>query len=298
MFQSLKDKMRGYSKEAASVLKVAYNHLGNQYYHIVKEMLMRDTFKMLPHSYQTKFYHTILSLINKREEYDYIEFADILSQLNRALYDEKILSNVNYLAYLNILLDYPEFCIFDSKLIVEEKNEKMLTYLRIEAKLQSMEDDLFFILPEFEDIVLNEKLRVQNLTDVIINGIINTHLSKYELVEDISYLLAQPEDYISLILKLFQAPTSEYNYLIFHLLKDREVVASGHLLEMVDMIYATPAEDLKELEFKITHKLIYEEMSFSEASRMYHKESMKVLDETPNMKSYTRVRIPIYIQKN
>ena len=67
---------------------------------------------------------------------------------------------------------------------------------------------------------------------------------------------------------------------------------------MIDIVYTIPFEELDKLEFSITHKLVYEEMPFSSACKNYTKEAMKILDEIPNIKSYTRVRVPIYLKKN
>ena len=82
--------------------------------------------------------------------------------------------------------------------------------------------------------------------------------------------------------------------MINDLLKDRDVWNSGHLFEMIDMILITPENQLNELHFKIKNKLEYVEMSFGEASRLYHEQAMRLLDESIEMCSSTRVRVPVF----
>ena len=125
----------------------------------------------------------------------------------------------------------------------------------------------------------------------------NTFLGRAFLIECISLLLLYKEDYSWLILKLFQAPTSKHIELVLKLVNDKEVAESSHIEEMVDMIYVTPLDELKEMEFKITHELIYKEMTFKDACQKYFKQAMEILDESKQMKSTTLVRVPIYMRR-
>lgn len=259
-------------------------------YTIVKTILGEMAYKELSSEYKLKVEQAFNRLLDM--DLDFFDLKESLLNFWK-LFHEEGFAKENFYDYLDILLAYPTFPLFDSSLLEKD----MLTYLKVEARLCFIEEDFIYCWEEFEEIIKNETLRKLGLTDIILNGIINTHLPKYDLVSDISYLLAQEEDYTWLILKLFQAPTADHNYLVFHLLEDKEVRASGHLLEMVDMIYATFLEDFNELEFKITHKLIYQEMTFKDACRNYCDEAMKLLDESKEMKSTTLVRVPIYMRR-
>lgn len=255
-------------------------------YVIVKDILKGKKYKELSSEYKLKVEQALIHLLDM--DFNILDLKDSLFNFWKLFHGD--IAKENFYEYLNIFLIYPDFPLSDSSLLKSD----MITPLKVEARLCSTEEDFIYCWEEFEEIIRNEKLRELGLTDIILNGIINTHLPKYDLVSDISYLLAQEIDYTWLILKLFKAPTPNHNYLVFRLLEDKEVRASGHLLEMVDMIYITPLEDLEELEFKITHKLIYEEMTFKDACRNYCDEAMKILDASEHMKSTTLVRIPVY----
>ena len=298
MFESIKDKLRGYNREVAVNMKRLPELHDADLYHNILVLFKSKEFQSLPDTYRMRYYDMIINIVNNKAYCDYYEFQDIIRQACTFLYDERFNGSPNFLSYLDILLDYPSFPILKTRLISEHDDKNLLLYLRIEAKLYFLDNDFTYYLPEFEDIILNEKLKRLNLLDVIVNGIINTQLSIEELIEDINNLLKKEEDCILIILKLFQAPSNQHYSLVSILLRDEEVFNSEHLLEMIDMVYATPYEELDKLEFSITHKLVYEEMPFSSACKNYNKEAMKILDETPNIKSYTRVRVPIYLKKN
>ena len=257
-------------------------------YEILTDIFKTKSYRSLPGDYKKRFRMVIGKL--QDGNLDYLEVSEALHTFRKLFQNKELENSKKFFFYLDFLFFYPTFPLLDSLFVESEKD---FLYLKIEAKLCELEDGFLYVREEFEDIVKNEKLRELGFTEVVLNGILNSPLPKYDLVEDISYLLAQKENYLWLILKLFQAPNPEYNYLVFSLLDDKEVT-DDQILEMVDMIYATPIEEFENLKFHITHKLIYEEMSFKDACRNYFKEAMKILDESDHMKSNMRVRIPVY----
>ncbi len=262
---------------------------------IIYKIFKSDNFNELPKEYQEKVYQKLDELY--KEIFETVqELEDCLYNFCLFFFSKELNDNPNKLNYLDVLLDYPQFPVMNSSLLEQDAdNDKdVLTYLRVEAQLFTLDGKFGSVMKNFEEIIQNEKLKRLGLTEVIVNGLVNTYLDKSTLILDISYLLFLGEDYYPLILKLFQAHTADYNSLVFNLLNDKEVVDSGHLSEMIEMIYATPLENFKELEFKITHKLIYEEMTFEDACRNYCDEAMKILDENEHIKSTTRVRVPVY----
>lgn len=264
---------------------------------LIKKIFGTYTYKRMSDKYKERFYQTLNSILDM--ELDQYTLDDTIELLEQFFQDDSISLSNNFYNYLDILLDYLLFPLMDSELFSlsrENDNKDLLKYLNIEAKLYHLDDDFIFYFEELENIILSEELQELNLVDVVINGIINTNLTRVELVIDINNLLDR-EDLYWIILKLFQAPTNEHYDIVSNLLNDEEVINSSHLLEMIDMIYATPYEKLDDLEFSITHKLIYKDMSFSEACKNYHGEAMKILDETNNIKSYSRVRVPVYIRR-
>lgn len=110
-------------------------------------------------------------------------------------------------------------------------------------------------------------------------------------------MLSKEEDYSWLILKLYQAPTTKHIEIVLKLVNDEEIIASNHMEEMVDMIYRMSLDDLEKLNFSLTYKLAYKEMDFASACRNYCNEAMKILDKGNDIKSYSRVRVPIYIKR-
>ena len=293
MFENIKAKFLEINRNEYNLLE---KWKWSQYcYWIILRIFKTNTYSQLSNEYKEKFYQTLNSILDM--ELDLFTLKDTIESLERFFQDNSIILNDNFYYYLDILLDYPLFPLVRSKLflISRENNDKnLLLYLRIYAKLYHIDDDFIYYFEEFEDIVLNNKLSKLNLLDVIINGIINANLSRTILINDINNLLEKEEDYTLIILKLFQAPSDKYYNLVSFLLADDEILNSGHLLEMIDIIYQTPIENLKQLEFKITHKLVYEVMSFESACKNYHEEAMKILDEGNNIKSYSMVRVPIY----
>ena len=295
MFEGIKGKCLNISKDDYQELK-KWEEDENSYT-IVKYIFQTSAYKNLSLEYKNRVYQALSQLQDM--ELDFLDLNEALKTFWEFFRNWEMTFSENYYYYLEVLLDYPTFPIMDAYLFAEypDKIDRLLLYTRIEAKLCSSEEDFRYYTKEFEEIVKNEKLRELGLTDVVVNGIINTQLPKDDLVSFIYSFLAESEDY-SLIFKLFEAPTMDYIYLVDQLLRGKENIEEGHILEMIDMIYNTPYEELEELQFNITHQLIYEEMSFEEASKYYHNEAMKILDEANKpIKSYTRVRVPMYEQR-
>ena len=222
---------------------------------------------------------------------------DILDNFLTLLNQES--ENPNFKEYIRLFCAYPMFLFrnqFDLKELYQINDPEFIKYLWVEVAF-CLEDVNFWASTEYEKLVRNPKLKELNLTEVVVNGLVNTCLGRAFLIECISLLLLYKEDYSWLILKLFQAPTSKHIELVLKLVNDKEVAESSHIEEMVDMIYATPLNELREMEFKITHELIYKEMTFKDACQKYFKQAMEILDESKQMKSTTLVRVPIYMRR-
>ena len=293
MFEGIKAKSLDISKADYQELKKWEWDVES--YRIVRYIFQTDIYKCLSLEYKNRVYQAL----NQLQEMDlnYFDLEEALKTFWKFFRNWAITTSENFYYYLDVLLDYPTFPIMDVYLFAEypdENDQKLLDYTRIEAKLYSLEEDFSYYTKEFENIVKNKKLRELGLTDIVISGIINTHLPKAELVSYISLFLTNKKD-LPFIFKLFEAPSIDHIYLVGYLLEGKVDIEEGHLLEMIDMIYDTPLEDLEKLEFTITHQLTYQEMSFGEASRGYNAEAMKILDEAKEpIKSYTRVRVPVY----
>ena len=297
MFEGIKAKCLDIGKRDYQELKTW--EWNEEFRVIVKCIFQTDVYRSLSLEYKNRVYQ----VLNQLQEMDlnYFDLEEALKTFERFFRNWAITTSENFYYYLDVLLDYPTFPIMDAYLFAEypdENDQKLLNYTRIEAKLYSLEEDFSYYTKEFENIVKNKKLRELGLTDVMVNGIINTHLPKDELVCHISNLLEK--DYSWLILKLFQAPTMKHIEIVLKLINDQEVTESSHVDEMVDMIYKIPLDELREMEFKLTYKFLgYQEMSFDEASRNYHVEAMEILDEaTKPIRSYTRVRVPVYQKRH
>ena len=225
---------------------------------------------------------------------DFMDKKDILDNFLTLLNQES--ENPNFKEYIRLFCAYPMFLFrnqFDLKELYQINDQEFIKYLWVEVAF-CLEDVNFWANAEYEKLVRNPKLKELNLTEVVVNGLVNTFLGRAFLIESILLLLSYNEDYSWLILKLFQAPTSKHIELVLELVNDKEVAESSHIEEMVDMIYRVPLDELKEMEFKITHKLIYKEMTFKDACEKYLKQAMELLDESREMKSTTLVRVPIY----
>ena len=225
---------------------------------------------------------------------DFMDKKDILDNFLTLLNQES--ENPNFKEYIRLFCAYPMFLFrnqFDLKELYQINDQEFIKYLWVEVAF-CLDDVNFWANAEYEKLVRNPKLKELNLTEVVVSGLVNTFLGRAFLIESILLLLSYNEDYSWLILKLFQAPTSKHIELVLELVNDKEVVESSHIEEMVDMIYRVPLDELKEMEFKITHKLIYKEMTFKDACEKYLKQAMELLDESREMKSTTLVRVPIY----
>lgn len=293
MFEGIKAKSLDISKADYQELKKWEGNVES--YRIVQYIFQTSAYKCLSLEYKNRVHQALRHLQDM--ELDILSLEEALKTFWKFFRNWAITTSENFYYYLDVLLDYPTFPIMDAYLFAEypdENDQKLLDYTRIEAKLYSSIEDFEYYREEFEDIVKNEKLRELGLTDVIINGIINTHLPKAELVSYISLFLTNKKD-LPFIFKLFEAPSIDHIYLVGYLLEGKDDIEEGHLLEMIDMIYDTPLEDLEKLKFTIKNKLTYQEMSFGEASRGYNAEAMKILDEAKEpIKSYTRVRVLVY----
>ena len=225
---------------------------------------------------------------------DFMDKKDILDNFLTLLNQES--ENPNFKEYIRLFCAYPMFLFrnqFDLKELYQINDQEFIKYLWVEVVF-CLDDVNFWANAEYEKLVRNPKLKEFNLTEVVVSGLVNTFLGRAFLIESILLLLSYNEDYSWLILKLFQAPTSKHIELVLELVNDKEVAESSHIEEMVDMIYRVPLDELKEMEFKITHKLIYKEMTFKDACEKYLKQAMELLDESREMKSTTFVRVPIY----
>lgn len=272
-------------------IKKEYPFYFNKY---IFSILSSDIFKQLPFDYQNKVWIQLNQLLQNDVsdlEVCFIHYYDFFT-------DPLWRENKNLLDYLDILLDYPAYPLYMDQLIMKWHNGTcdidLVFYTRLEAKLWSIVPD--FYTNFYERILLNQDLRKLNYIDVFLNGLVNTNLDR-NLILYYSYSLLEQypiEIAIYLINQLFLCSTNTHIKVIIHLLQDKKVWDSGHMLEMIDQILATPELGLNELNFMITHKLEYVEMSFDEASRMYHEQAMKLLDESIEMCSSTRVRVPVY----
>ena len=225
---------------------------------------------------------------------DFMDKKDILDNFLTLLNQES--ENPNFKEYIRLFCAYPMFLFrnqFDLKELYQINDQEFIKYLWVEVAF-CLEDVNFWANAEYEKLVRNPKLKELNLTEVVVSGLVNTFLGRVFLIESISLLLSYNEDYSWLILKLFQAPTSKHIELVLKLVNDEEVAESSHIEEMIDMIYEAPLDELREMEFKITHELIYKEMTFKDACQKYFKQAMELLDESEQMKSTTLVRVPIY----
>lgn len=225
---------------------------------------------------------------------DFMDKKDILDNFLTLLNQES--ENPNFKEYIRLFCAYPMFLFrnqFDLKELYQINDQEFIKYLWVEVAF-CLEDVNFWANAEYEKLVRNPKLKELNLTEVVVNGLVNTFLGRAFLIESILLLLSYNEDYSWLILKLFQAPTSKHIELVLKLVNDEEVAESSHIEEMIDMIYEAPLDELKEMEFKITYELIYKEMTFKDACEKYLKQAMELLDESREMKSTTLVRVPIY----
>ena len=225
---------------------------------------------------------------------DFMDKKDILDNFLTLLNQES--ENPNFKEYIRLFCAYPMFLFrnqFDLKELYQINDQEFIKYLWVEVAF-CLDDVNFWANAEYEKLVRNPKLKELNLTEVVVSGLVNTFLGRAFLIESILLLLSYNEDYSWLILKLFQAPTSKHIELVLKLVNDEEVAESSHIEEMIDMIYRAPLDELKEMEFKITHKLIYKEMTFKDACEKYLKQAMELLDESREMKSTTLVRVPIY----
>ena len=225
---------------------------------------------------------------------DFMDKKDILDNFLTLLNQES--ENPNFKEYIRLFCAYPMFLFrnqFDLKELYQINDQEFIKYLWVEVAF-CLDDVNFWANAEYEKLVRNPKLKELNLTEVVVSGLVNTFLGRAFLIESILLLLSYNEDYSWLILKLFQAPTSKHIELVLKLVNDEEVAESSHIEEMIDMIYRAPSDESKEMEFKITHKLIYKEMTFKDACEKYLKQAMELLDESREMKSTTLVRVPIY----
>lgn len=292
MFESINAGILNITKRDYEELeKWKYNQ---GFYAVVLQIFQTDIYKSLPIELKNKFYSTLGRL--RWMNLDSFELKKTLNRFLNIFKNTVLATSNNFYYYLDILFNYPTFPIMYAYLFAEyadEDNQKLLNYTRIEAKLWSLEQN--FRYNQFESIINDEKLNELGLLDVVVNGIINTVLPKNELICCICDLLGK--DNYGVILKLFQAPSDEYLAVVLRLVRDREVVKSNHLEEMIDIIYATPLDELKELEFKITHVLVHLEMPFEVACQKYFHQAMKILDENTGIHSSTRVRVPVYKER-
>ena len=245
MFEGIKAKSLDISKADYQELKKWEGNVES--YRIVQYIFQTSAYKCLSLEYKNRVHQALRHLQDM--ELDILSLEEALKTFWKFFRNWAITTSENFYYYLDVLLDYPTFPIMDAYLFAEypdENDQKLLDYTRIEAKLYSSIEDFEYYREEFEDIVKNEKLRELGLTDVIINGIINTHLPKAELVSYISLFLTNKKD-LPFIFKLFEAPSIDHIYLVGYLLEGKDDIEEGHLLEMIDMIYDTPLEDLEKL---------------------------------------------------
>ena len=175
---------------------------------------------------------------------DFMDKKDILDNFLTLLNQEN--ENPNFKEYIRLFCAYPMFLFrnqFDLKELYQINDPEFIKYLWVEVAF-CLEDVNFWVNTEYEKLVRNPKLKELNLTEVVVNGLVNTFLGRVFLIESISLLLLYKEDYSWLILKLFQAPTSKHIELVLKLVNDNEVAESSHIEEMVDMIYAIPLDEL------------------------------------------------------
>ena len=290
------------NEETYEELKKWDKNLYFEFYLMVLEIYQSEVFRALPIDCQKKVYHH-LELLNQTKFSSVRELELCLVHYYDFFMDMHMINNQQVLAYLDILFDYPEFPLapLDFLNYCQDQNDpKLVTYLRIEAKFEAIvgED---FASNLYEDILLNEDLRNMGLTDVMVNGIINSSLSKKDLVYSIDRVLNDFSitDALIIIEQFFRCPTDRHLMTVVSLVSFQRHGFHDHFLEMVDMIIHTKEEDLAELQFRIMYQIQYVEMTFEEASknRKYHHEAMKILDESSNIKSYSRIRIPIYTRR-
>lgn len=236
-----------------------------------------------------------IDLLVHRLDMDFMDKKDILDNFLSLLNQES--ENPNFKEYIRLFCVYPLFFFrsnFDLKKLYQINDPEFMKYLWVEVALCLKDDDFWSNIEIYEKIVGNPRLKELGFTEVTVNGLVNTLIDRTTLILNISYLLFLGEDYYPLILKLFQAPTNKHIELVISLIGDKTVVESSHVEEMVDMIYATPLDELNELEFKITYDLVYKEMTFKDVCQKYFEQAMELLDESEQMTSTTLVRIPVY----
>lgn len=288
--------MKLYDKKSHREAKKWKKDYSPYIYQTMVKLFSLSSFLKLPFEYKKKIYRKF----DEFRENDSGNFYDLKICLRHFwdfFTDEEIVCNEQFLNYLEILLDYPDYPLYPQKLMRqwENKNDpELVFYIRLEAKFYAMDHQFFIDL--YEDIILNKRLRESGYLNILLNGVLNTSLNQnfvifniYQMLKDYPFDIA-----LYLINKMFLCPSVIYIRVINDLLKDRDVWNSGHLFEMIDMILVTPENKLNELNFMITHQLEYVEMSFGEASRMYHEQAMKLLDESIEMRSSTRVRVPVF----
>ena len=288
--------MKLYDKKAWIEAKKWKKGYSSYIYQSIVKLFSLSSFIKLPAEYKEKIYRKISEFRENKPD-NFYDLKICLRHFEDFFTDEEIVCNEQFLNYLEILLDYPDYPLYPQKLMRQWGNKsdpELVFYIRLEAKFYTMDHQFFIDL--YEDIILNKKLRESGYLNVLLNGVINTPLNKNFLVFSIYHILNScPFDIaICLIHKIFVCPSILYIRVINDLLKDRDVWNSGHLFEMIDMILITPENQLNELHFKIKNKLEYVEMSFGEASRLYHEQAMRLLDESIEMCSSTRVRVPVF----
>lgn len=179
----------------------------SKYNRMVLDILDSNVFNHLPFSYQEKVYKRIEPFCFDAKS----SWEDSLLFLNHYyefFMNEEILANPNMLRYLDVLLLYPAFPLVSSSLFNEE--ELSLKYLWIETKLYDREPN--FSLENFEEILFHPVVRENDLTNIIITGIINFPFSRSVLIDDISFLLHSGLDnqrILDMIWKLFSCDSEE-----------------------------------------------------------------------------------------
>lgn len=301
MFDEIKEKIR-INREVKENIKRINPDIDTFTNYEIWKFFKSEGFQNLPSNYRNKFYHLIINLTNEKSNYNNYKFTNMMRNICEISYDKRFANSPNFYEYLDILLDYPEFNILRTSLVDEpDKNTKEdVLNLRREAKLLTLGGDLEYYQKELENIMQNEKVKQLGLTKEILEGIINYHSEDAKLDEDLEYktdLIIDirrllDNDLTHIILKLFTCPTIKHIEAIDYVCSFPEVINNPNFLELIDTIIASPIEELSSINVNTSM-----EMSFKEACQNYSEEAMKILDETPNMKSYTRVRVPIHMRK-
>lgn len=211
MFEGIKAKCLDIGKRDYQELKTW--EWNEEFRVIVKCIFQTDVYRSLSLEYKNRVYQ----VLNQLQEMDlnYFDLEEALKTFERFFRNWAITTSENFYYYLDVLLDYPTFPIMDAYLFAEypdENDQKLLNYTRIEAKLYSLEEDFSYYTKEFENIVKNKKLRELGLTDVMVNGIINSSLSKKDLVYSIDRVLNDFSitDALIIIEQFFRCPTDRH----------------------------------------------------------------------------------------